>query len=66
MAVQAVAQAGGRRAVGKDVSEMGVAVRTANFGAHHEMRTVLDLADRLIVDGGEVARPAAAGIELAV
>ena len=63
-AVHAVALAGRLRPVGKDVAEMGIAVRAADFGAPHEPRAVVVLARPRPAHRRIEARPAGAGIEL--
>ena len=62
--VHAVAVAGGLRAVGEDVAEVGATGRAADLGADHEVRAVLDELDLGRVDGLPEARPPAAGVEL--
>src|SRR5262249_35619719 len=62
--VDAVAQAGRRRAIREDVAEMAAAVRARHFGADHTVAGVAMLVDHLIVLGRGEAGPAAAGIEL--
>src|ERR1700757_3080286 len=64
--VDAVAQAGRPRSVGKDMAEMAGAFRAQHLGADHAVGGVLLLVD--MAGGGRrsKARPAAAGIELGV
>src|SRR5437868_5233581 len=45
--IDAVAEAGGVRAVGEHVTEMAAAVRAHHLGAHHPVRRVGLLVDRL-------------------
>lgn len=52
------------RAIREDMPEMGVTVPAANFGAHHAVRGVRQVADRIIADRLVKARPAAARIVL--
>jgi hypothetical protein len=64
--VDVVAQSGRLRAVGKDMTEMGIAGGAAHLGPAHEERAVGTLAHRDAVDRGEKARLGGAGIELGV
>jgi len=52
------------RAVREDVAEVGVAARTARFGAHHAETAVHRGGGRIAVRGPREARPAAAGVVL--
>src|SRR6202163_5934 len=64
--VHAVTLPGGRRPVGKDVTEVSAALRAANLGAGDEHAPVAMLLDGSLVHGREEARPARAGVELCV
>src|SRR5450830_2032664 len=59
--VDAIAQAGGRGAVGEDVAQVGVADCADDFGAQHTMAAVGFFNHVGGVEGLEVAGPAAAG-----
>src|SRR5690242_15299478 len=60
--VDAVAQAGGRRAVVEDMAEMPAAAPAVDFGALHDECVVRSGSDR-IRQGLPEARPACAGFE---
>src|SRR3989454_472900 len=62
--VDAVAQARRRRAVVEQVAQVGIRVRRADLGAHHEERPVRLLLDVLGLERLGEARPAGAGLEL--
>src|SRR6185369_1931168 len=64
-AVDAVAQAGGFRAVVEDVAEMAAAAAAMHLGAQHAEGAVLGLADR-VVERLVKTRPAGAALELGV
>src|ERR1041384_6506589 len=64
--VDAVAQAGRRRAVREYVAEGGVAEGADERGSHHAVAAVDFFDDVVRVQRAEIARPAAAGIELGV
>ena len=53
-------------AIREDMPEMGVAIPTTNFGAHHAVRGVRQIADRIIADRLVKAWPAAARIVLSL
>src|SRR5690606_32442602 len=59
--VGAIAQPGRCRSIGEDVSEMGIAIGAADFGAPHEMASVVDLLDGVFGNRLEKARPARTG-----
>ena len=62
--VDAVAQAGGSRAVGEDVAEVAAAAGAGHFDAAHAEAAVLVLDDGFRLGGDHEAGPAAAGVEL--
>src|SRR5207249_4148050 len=62
--VQAVAQAGGRRAVGKHVTEVAVTPPAADLGADHPGTRVADGSDVIGIERLEEAGPARARLEL--
>jgi Zn-finger nucleic acid-binding protein len=64
-AVDAVAQASRRRAIGEHVPKVAAAAAAVDLGAHHEVGAVLGRADRAL-ERREEARPAGAALELAV
>src|SRR3954468_9950671 len=66
VAVHAEAQAGRRRAIRKDMAEMGIAGGAADLHPPHAVRPVLDLPDRFWRDRFEEAWPATPGVELRV
>src|SRR5882757_2169666 len=61
--VHAIAQPGRFRAVRKDVTEMGVTVSTAGFGAGHAIGAVGVLAHIFFVARSKEAGPAGTGFE---
>src|SRR6516164_110418 len=61
-AVHTVAQAGGLRPVGKDVTEMPAAAAARDGGADHAERTILGLIDG-VIQRRPKARPAGAAFE---
>src|SRR5215471_6927810 len=63
--VHAIALAGWRRAVGKDMAEMAAALRTVDARTNHAERAVL-LDPNRIVERGPEARPAGAAVELGI
>src|SRR4029077_17195723 len=64
--VDAVAQAGWARAVGKDMAEMAIAFRAQDLGADHAVADIALLVDMALDRRLGEARPPAAGIELGV
>src|ERR1035438_6840341 len=62
--IDAVAQAGGTRSVGKDVAQMAAAVGAGNLDAAHAQVPVLVLGNDRRVGRQQKAGPAAAGVEL--
>src|ERR1039457_4281638 len=62
--VDAIALASGRRAVGKQVAQVRVALAAQHLGALHEEAPVGFGADVLVGGGGGETRPSGAGIEL--
>src|ERR1700760_3947740 len=62
--VDAIAQTGRSRSVGKDMAEMAGAFRAQHLGADHAVGGVVLLVDMTIDSRCREARPAAAGIEL--
>ena len=64
--VQAVAKAGGSRAVGKDVAQVGITPFAQHFGTAHAEADVRFFCDVFIGDGLVETRPACAGIELGI
>ena len=63
--VHAVAQAGGRRAVGKHVSQMAAARLADDLRPDHAVGLVAPLAHAAGFDRLRIARPPSAGVELA-
>src|SRR5271156_1841755 len=61
--IDAVAQSGGRWAVGKDVAEMGAAVLAGHFSANHAVTAIVVFRYIFFLERGREAGPAAAGIE---
>src|SRR5690606_11215843 len=64
--VNAIPQPCRRWAVGEDVAQVGVAAGAEDFGAVHAVAVVFAGGDGVFADGGVVAGPAAAGVELGV
>ena len=62
--VDAVAQAGGTRAVGEDVAEVPATTGAGDLDAPHAVAPVLVLSDGFGAGGDHEAGPAAAGVEL--
>ena len=62
--VDAVAQAGGGRAVVEQVPKVGVGMLAANFGAHHQETRVALLHDVFLYQGPGKTGPARTGFEL--
>src|SRR5690606_27995382 len=58
--IQAVALAGWRRTVGKDMAEMAAAARADFLDAHHAVAEVAHVADVRRIEGGGETRPAGA------
>jgi len=64
--IDAVAQAGGGRAVGENVAEMAAAVGTQNFRAMHSVAEIVPRDDFFLRRNFRKTRPATAGIKLVV
>lgn len=64
--VHAIALAAGLGAVGKQMSQMRIALRAANFDAMHMVRIIIQTANGVGAIGAKEARPAAAGIVFTV
>ena len=65
--VDAVALAGGGAGgVVEDVTEVGIAIGTGDFGTDHAVRCVAGERDRVACLGGVEGRPTATGIEFGV
>ncbi len=63
-AIDAVAQAGGGGAIGKNMPQVGIALGTAHFCAYHAVTAILPFLQSVRMDGCPEAGPAAAGIKL--
>jgi hypothetical protein len=64
--IHAVAETRGRGAVFEDVSQMGIALGAADFGAHHAVGRVPVFHDASFFGGLVETRPAGAGVELGI
>lgn len=62
--IDAIAQPGGRRPIGKDMSKMCIALGTAHFGAYHAVTAILQRSHGVRAYRCGKAGPATAGVEL--
>ena len=62
--IDAVAEAGWRRTIGKDVAKMGITGGAHNLGSEHAVAHVLFGDDGSLVCGPSVTGPPSAGIKL--
>ena len=64
--INAITQAGRRRAVGEDVAQVRIADMADDFGAQHAVRAV-DLFGHMVgIERPEITRPAATRVELGI